>query len=50
MKWPKGVSEVVVIGDSQLIISFMQRRAKPGKRELVQEVSVARELVKKWRN
>lgn len=37
---------LVVIGDSALIISFLQRRASPAKRELVLMIEEARGIVR----
>lgn len=47
---PWGDSEgVLVTGDSKLTIQFMHRTARPGKRELVQAVQEARNILARWR-
>lgn len=43
------VKEVVIKGDSDLIIGFMTKRFKPKKKELALMVKRAWEQVKSWR-
>ena len=46
---PWGNSEgVLVTGDSKLAIQFMHRTVRPGKRELVQAVQEARNILARW--
>jgi hypothetical protein len=32
--WTQGASEILIVGDSQLIIDFASRRSRPGKASL----------------
>ncbi len=45
----KGEKTVLVRGDSNLVLSFMTRACKPGKRQLVELVKEARDVIGKWK-
>ena len=46
--WVEHRGTLLVRGDTNLIISFMTRQARPGKRELVMLVKQAQELIRGW--
>ena len=46
--WVEHRGTLLVRGDSELVQGFMNKTAKPGKRELVVSVKEARELTMGW--